>query len=157
MDQAPGQGLGDDAVSRRLLALADALEGELGPAVRVERDPSEGAVMLHPTRPDAMPVGWDDFEGQAVHLWLGPSGCWWEVGRSMEAVDSLEDLVRSVVAGRVEEILAPGRSQIVVRLSDGSFDRYTNHDAPVGCLPLPRWPHWSRRLHYAPYADPRGT
>jgi hypothetical protein len=75
----------------------------------------------------------------------------------MEAVDSLEDLVRSVVAGRVEQVLAPGRSQIVVRRSDRSLDRYTNYDAPVGCLPLPGWPRWSRRLSYGPYADPRDT
>jgi hypothetical protein len=116
MDQAPWQGLGNDAVSRRLLALANTLEGELGPAVRVERDPSEGAVILHPTRPDAMLVGWDDFEGQAVHLWLGANGCWWEVGRSMEAVDSLEESnAQAVPVARpqpaVQRLIATGEAR----------------------------------------------
>jgi hypothetical protein len=147
----------DDAVARRLLALAEDLERELGPAVQVERDPSGGEVVLQPARPDAMTVGWSAAEGQELQLWLGASGCWWEVGRTLDDVVFLEDVVRSIVAGRVQQILAPGRSKIVVRLSDGSLDRYTENDAPVGCIPLPLWPRWSRRISYTPYADPSST
>jgi hypothetical protein len=153
MDDVPRHGFVDDAVGRRLQTLVEALERELGPAVQVERDPSCGEVLLQPARPDAMPVGWSDFEGQELQLWLGASGCWWEVGRTLEDMVVLEDVVRSIVAGRVQQILAPGRSKIVVRLSDGSLDRYTHHEAPVGCIPLPLWPRWSRHIRYAPYAE----
>jgi hypothetical protein len=147
---SPAHGFLDDVIARRLLDLATSVEQSLGSAVRVERrELFCGEVRLLPARPDAMSVSWIDF-GDELGLYAGTRG-WWELGRDLADVAFVEDVVRSIVAGRVEEVLAPGRSRLVVTMPDGSRTADTGADAPIGCLPLPWWPRWGRRVSYAPY------
>jgi hypothetical protein len=143
----------DDAVARRLRAFADELEQQLGPVARVERGGTFASdVRLLPARQDALAASWIDFgQDDELHLYAGTQGRW-ELDRSLEDVAFVEDVVRAIVAGRVREVLAPGRARIVVTVADGTTVRETGYDALVGCLPLPGWRRWGREVRYAPYA-----
>jgi hypothetical protein len=141
----------DDAVARRLRAFADELEQQLGPAARVERGGTfAGEVWLLPARQNALAVSWVDF-GDDLDLYAGTQGRW-ELERTPEDVAFVKDVVRAIVAGRVREVLAPGRARIVVTMADGTTVRETGYDALVGCLPLPGWRRWGREVRHAPYA-----
>jgi len=107
-------------------------------------------VAVWPRRPGACSVGWADF-GDEIILHVGEFGGRWELGSDDEDLLLLEAIVRSVVAGRVTEIPAPGRSRVIVLLSDGQTQVETGYEAPVGCIPLPLWPRWSRTVRYSPY------
>jgi hypothetical protein len=141
----------DDAVARRLRVFAEELAQQLGPAARVERGGTfAGAVDLLPARQDALPVSWDDF-GDGLQLEAGTQGRW-ELDRTLQDVAFVQDVVRAIVAGRVREVLAPGRARIIVTMPDGTTEHETGYEAPVGCLPLPGWRWWGREVRYAPYA-----
>jgi hypothetical protein len=154
-DPASDGGLPEDEITHRLRLFADALERELSATARVERGDLglEGGgytVGLQPARAGAMAVSWTDF-GDELGLYAGTRG-WWELDRDHDAVAFIEDVVRSVIAGRVYEVLGPARSRLVVTLSDGSQTHDTGYDA-LGLLPLPLWPRWGRRVSYTPYED----
>lgn len=57
----------------------------------------------------------------------------------------------ALVAGRVSEVFGPGRSRVTVTLADGTSQSELGLTAPAGCLPLPFWTRWGRRVHYTPY------
>jgi hypothetical protein len=82
----------------------------------------------------------------------GHWGGQWELDRDEAAVDFMEDLVRSVVAGRVVEVFGPGRSRVEVTLSDGSRAVETGGDGLRGLLPSPGWKSRGHRIRYAPYS-----
>ncbi len=77
----------------------------------------------------------------------------WELGTTQQDLDMLEGIVRSVVAGRVEEVHAPGRSHVTVTLADGSRSSETGYESCLP-LPLPFWRRWSRRTIYSAYLPP---
>ena len=89
--------------------------------------------------------------GDEIVVEVGQFGGRWEIGAEEEDLAFLEDLVRSVIAGRVSEVFAVGRSRVVVTLAEGTQAVETGYDGPAGCLPLPLWPRWSRKIQYLPY------
>lgn len=138
--------------SPRSLGFANVLTGELaGTAdVTVTEINSGVSVTVVPYRTGARSVTWAEL-GEEVVIQVGQFGGRWEIGAEEEDLAFLEDLVRSVIAGRVSEVLAVRRSRVAVTLDDGTQVAETGYDGPGGCLPLPVWPRWSRRIQYLPY------
>jgi hypothetical protein len=134
------------------LEIARQLAKELAGVGEVEVDDIEGgiSVSVTPHNPDARAFGWTDFSYGLI-LGVGDHGGRWELEVGPEDIALLEDIARSVIAGRVREVLAPGRSAVSVRLADGSVETEIGGEAPAGCLPLPFWRRWSRSVQYAPY------
>jgi hypothetical protein len=134
------------------LEFARRLARELQGVATVEIEDIEGgrSVSVTPTNPNACAFVWADFSDGLV-IQVGEYGGRWELEAAPEDVALLEDIARSVIAGRVREVRAPVRSAVSVRLADGSLDTEIGSDAPVGCLPLPFWRRWSRSIQYAPY------
>ena len=145
----------DDEFSAQLRGLAERLASELGASVEFEaEDYSEGRVhayTLRPVVPGALPIYFTDMTGQALQLDAGSEGGRWEVERSSEQLAFLEELARSVVAGRVVETFGPGRSRVEVTLADGTTRIETGYSAPRGCLPVPGWVRRGRRVQYTPW------
>lgn len=134
------------------LKVARQLAKELAGAATVEVNSIEGGILVNvtPSNPDARAFGWTDFSEEIV-LAVGDYGGRWELEAGPEDLALLEDIARSVIAGRVREVFAPGRSAVSIMLADGSVETEIGGDVPVGCLPLPFWRRWSRSVHYAPY------
>ena len=71
---------------------------------------------------------------------------------SEEDAAYLESIVRSVVAGQVEEVFGPGdRSRVTVTLADGTKDAGTGFVGLSGCLPRPGWKRLGRHIQYQPW------
>jgi hypothetical protein len=82
----------------------------------------------------------------------GHEGGWWELGRMDYDVDFIEDVVRSVIAGRAGETFAPRRSRVDVTLGDGTVVHETGRDGCLSVLgPLVGWTRWGRQVRYLPY------
>lgn len=115
----------------------------------VEVDNIEGGITVGvtPRNPDARAFGWTDFPDEII-LGIGDHGARWDLGAGPEDVALLQDIARSVIAGRVREVFAPGRSAVSVTLVDGSIETEIGGKAPIGCLPLPFWRRWSRSVHF---------
>ncbi len=148
--QTPGD---VDGTTLRLKALSRAMRRSLGADATVEDDDAEPwpSARLRPARKDALGVSWVDFGNEVVLSTDGGLGGQWELGRTDEDIDFLEDVVRSVVAGRVVEVHAGDRSRIEVTLSDGFLAVETGSVGLRGLLPKPGWRRWGRRIEYAPY------
>lgn len=132
----------------RLAAFVSELAAALGPAVAVETGavgPYE-SVWLEPRRADALGVGW--LQADDVVLSAGTGGRW-DLEVTGPDIDLLEDIVRSVVAGRVTEAKGWRRSRVEVMLPDGTVEASTVHDGLLGVLPQPGWR--AERRRYAPY------
>lgn len=131
--------------------LARELAAELGDAATVDIEAfADGiSVTMKPVDPAARSIWWVDFAGNVV-LQAGEQGGRWELDLPMD-LEFMGDLARSVIAGRVVEVFARGRSRVTVTLADGSSETETGYDGCAGCLPLPFWRHWSRAVHYAAY------
>lgn len=142
----------DDGSAARTRGLAAVLAVELADTARVLVEDVDGglSVDIVPYRMGARPVSWADFGGEII-LQVGDFGGRWELGSDGEDLAFLEDVVRSVVAGRVTEVFGVRRSRVVVVLGDGTEEVETGYDGPAGCLPIPRWAKWSRRVRYLPY------
>ncbi|MCW3838928.1 hypothetical protein ONA70_02310 [Micromonospora yasonensis] len=142
-DQSPGT---------PTLKIARQLAKELAGVATVEVDRIEGGISVGvtPRNPDARAFGWTDFSDELI-LGVGDHGGRWELEAGPEDLALLEDIARSVIAGRVREVFAPGRSAVSVTLADGSVETEIGGEAPAGCLPLPFWRRWSRSVQYAPY------
>jgi hypothetical protein len=138
--------------SERSLRLAQALAGELAGAAEVRiANIGIASVDVLPHRPGARSVSWTDF-GSEIVIQVGAFGGRFEIGADDEDFAFLEDVVRSVIAGRVTEVLAVARSRVVVTLADGSQAAETGSEGLAGCLPLPLWPKWPRKIQYLPYS-----
>src|SRR5687768_13772952 len=127
-----------DEVRVRLGQLAKNLADELGDCMSIFRD-SDGPYLettrFVPTNTKALPVSWVDF-GDQLDVWAGHNGGWWEdVGRDPAALDFVEDLTRSVIAGRVTETYGFHRSRVAVTLRDGTTDSETGSQGLRGCIP----------------------
>lgn len=142
-----------DQSTRRLKNLAGDLQRLLGSAATVESDDDYpwAAAELRPARADALGVSWVEFGNEVVLSTARGLGGRWELDCSTESLDFLEDVVRSVVAGRVVEVTAGDRSRIEVMLSDGSSAVETGRVGVRSLLPKPGWRRWGRRIEYAPY------
>lgn len=142
-----------DPIAQRLVELATELQGVVGEAAEVFHRPDlfAGAWDLTPHKPGALPVTWLDYGTELQVETMGGPGGRWELDRSMDDVAFLGDLVRSVIAGRVTEVRVANRSRVTVTLHDGSRVTETGYDGLPGCLPLPFWPRWGRRIQYEPY------
>ncbi|MFI1191859.1 hypothetical protein ACH4T9_01060 [Micromonospora sp. NPDC020750] len=134
------------------LNIARQLARELVGVATVEIVGIKGGISVDvtPRNPDAHAFGWTDFSDQLI-LQVGDYGGRWELGAGPEDVALLEDIARSVIAGRVRQVLAPGRSAISVMRADGTVETEVGGEAPAGCLPLPFWRRWSHSIQYAPY------
>lgn len=132
--------------------LARRLAGELAGVATVGIADIDGgiAVTITPANARARDFGWADFTEEIV-LKVGDLGGRWQLAGAPDDLAYLEDVARSVIAGRVREVLAPGRSRISVTLADRTVETETGYDMPAGCLPLPFWPRWSRTIQYEPY------
>lgn len=139
-----------DALRQRLDRFADDLASHLPGMVEVERTDCL-AVTLQPIRTEALPVTWfDDGDSLQVETLGGPGGRW-ELGRTDADAALLEDIVRSVVAGRVQEVYGPNRSRVAVTLANGTTAVVTGHEGLTGCLPRPRWRQHGKVVRYASY------
>jgi hypothetical protein len=58
-----------------------------------------------------------------------------------------------VIAGRVVEVIGPSRSRVTVTLADGRTDTTSGATELSGCLPMPFWTKWGRKVRYTPYTD----
>ncbi|MFU8872298.1 hypothetical protein [Micromonospora sp. SL4-19] len=134
------------------LKVARQLAKELAGVATVEVDRVKGgiSVSITPSNPDARAFGWTDFSDELI-LGVGDYGGRWELEAGPEDVALLEDIARSVIAGRVREVFAAGRSAVSVTLANGSVETEIGGEVPAGCLPLPFWRRWSRSVQYAPY------
>jgi len=132
--------------------LARRLAHELHDLATVTIDDIAGgtSVSVTPVNPRARAFGWADFVEELV-LQVGDYGGRWVLEGGPEDVAFLEDMARSVIAGRVREVSAPGRSFVSVTLADGSVETETGYEAPAGCLPLPFWRRRYRTVQYASY------
>lgn len=141
-----------DAVCQRL----DRLAGDLAVAWPDDVEVHRGATLdveLRPRRAATLPLCWfDDGESLQVETLGGPGGRW-ELDRTEADAVFLEDLVRSVVAGRVVEVFGGrDRSRVVITLSDGSTATETGYAAgPRSLVPRPGWRRRGKRVQYAPY------
>jgi hypothetical protein len=91
---------------------------------------------VRPRRSDALAVTWLDV-GEELQIQAGHGGGPWELGRNPEDVDFLEDVARSVIAGRVVEVFGPNRSRVEVTLADGTQAVETGYNGLRACLPKP--------------------
>jgi hypothetical protein len=148
----PWAGYRDDTVGRRLTAFADQVDRAIGDAADLRREQLfNGSWWLTPTNPEAVGVTWTDFGGELILETFGGDGGRWELDRTDEDLRFLINVVEAVIAGRVVESFAWGRSRVTVTFEDGTIDSETGAAAPRGCLPLPFWTRWGEHRQYAPY------
>jgi hypothetical protein len=142
-----------DGTTRRLKDLARDMQQSLGSAATVVTDDSDpwAAADFRPTRPEALGISWVELGDEVVLSTARGLGGRWELGRSPEDMDFLQDVVSSVVAGRVVEVRAGDRSRIEVTLADGSVAVEIGGVGLRSLLPKPGWQRWGRRIEYAPY------
>lgn len=116
-------------VSARSLHFAQTLSGELAGVAEVTiSETSPGiSVDVVPRCDGARSVSWADF-GSEIVVQVGDLGGQWEIGGDDEDLAFLEDIVRSVIAGRVSEVFAVARSRVVVTLDDGSHEAETGYE-----------------------------
>ncbi|HSX67608.1 hypothetical protein [Nocardioides sp.] len=127
------------------------LEDEARTLADVEVETYEGTtistVHVDPRSPAARSMSWTDL-GDELILEVGTHGGRWELELNEGAIAFLEDVVRSVMAGRVRETFGRGRSRVEVTLADGSSAVETGY---VSWLPTPGWKKRGRVVQYGPY------
>lgn len=144
-----------DELGSRLETLADRLEADYAGLCEVQRKTWDQhgirSVWVTPTSSAATRTGWDDM-GDQLQVYAGNGdGGRWELDRTGEDVNFVEEVVLGVVEGRVAETFGPGRSRVEVLLSSGETAIETGATAPAGCLPLPGWVRRGRRVQYKAY------
>ena len=133
-----------------MAALVDQIEATFGDLVEVRRGERLPEVSIEPTREGACWVWWIELCDEVV-LQVSDGGRW-ELQRTVKDVELLERIVESVAAGRVVEVIGPARSSVTVTFDDGSTEKSDVGQGLKGCLPLPGWPRWGRKVQYLPYA-----
>lgn len=140
------------SLRERARALLVELVGDLGLVEAATHAQGIEAINVTPKSPSARAV-WMCFEDSLI-CEVGEIGGRWELDYNEGSIDFLQELLESVVAGRVEEVFAPGRSQVAVTLPSGHALYETGYSGPSALLPLPFWRRWGRRVTYAAYGDP---
>lgn len=147
-------GAKDDPVESRLEALRDSVKTKLQGRGELQlRQAGDGwlQVELVPRSKAAAPAGWLEMGTTQIILGVGQRGGRWELGTDEADLKFLESIIDAVLTGAVSETLAPGRARLAVTLADGKRETTRSADAPTGCLPLPGWTFWGRRIRYGPY------
>ncbi|WP_143459166.1 hypothetical protein [Leifsonia sp. ALI-44-B] len=89
---------------------------------------------------------------QFLHVEVGDLGGHFELGYTDADIALAKRIVEAVIAGRISETRALGRSRVDVTLADGMSTHETGY---AGCLPalipLPFWRRWGRRTNYEPF------
>jgi hypothetical protein len=134
------------------LPLACRLAVELDGAAETEISRTGFGLMVRvtPHRAGARAIEWIDF-GDEIIVQVGDIGGRWELAAEAADLAFMQDLVMSVVAGRVAEVFAYRRSRVTVTLRDGSAEVETGYEGMAACLRFPLWPRWSRTTRYLPY------
>ena len=89
---------------------------------------------------------------QFLVITVGTKGGRFELGYDEDDVSMAKRVIQSVIAGRVVETIAPGRSRAVVTFEDGTTTQETGYEGWFSLpLILPFWPKWGRRVTYPPY------
>jgi hypothetical protein len=151
--------MSDQEARARLRSLLNRLKHELGALVEiVERDveiKDAGVddwwqVFVTPSRPHALGFSWIFPPGDIIFQ-LDVGGLVWELRRTSQDLDFIENVIQALIAGRVYSVQAPGRVRVVVTMPDGSRVKQRFYDSSSGCLPLPFWTRWAERTQHVPY------
>jgi hypothetical protein len=135
-----------DELTRRLAAAVAAVRARFGDDVVAQ----DGCVVRLRAPAGACAVSWVQLRDEIV-LQVGTGGRW-ELPRDAATAAFVEDVLEAVLAGRVIEVLGPGRAAVAVTLADGRVERTFVRDHPPGCLHLPRWrPGPLRQVAYEPF------
>jgi hypothetical protein len=138
-------------VGERLCRFAEELGTRFGSIAEVDR--SDGLSVSLTPGDGGLAVCWFDTGSELQVETLGGPGGRWELARTEVDAEFLEDVVRSVVAGRVEEVFGgSGRSRVLVTLTDGSTATETGYTGLRSLLPRPGWPRRGRRVKYGAYS-----
>ncbi|MFJ9523766.1 hypothetical protein ACIRPK_36800 [Kitasatospora sp. NPDC101801] len=148
------EGTGGNPVRRRLETLVERLKRDLdGVAEIKQRD--DGWFWDVVVRPGyAGPLGFSWLcQGDSADIVFGvdAGGVRWELGRSVEELDLMETIIDALLRGDATAVFASGRCEMTITLGNGSKEVQSNRDFPSGCLPLPGWSRWGRRVDYEPY------
>lgn len=138
-----------EASLRRLADFVGVLKAELGSSVTIETGPVGPylSVSLAPCRPGAMGIEW--LQSDCEIILMVDSGGRWELGPNEEDMDFLEDIVRSVIFGRVTIAKGQQRSHVEVTLADGTLEQWTRVQGLGALLPQRGWQE--ARQQFAPY------
>lgn len=89
---------------------------------------------------------------QFLHVEVGDLGGHFELDYTEADIALAKRIIEAVIAGRISETRAFGRSRVDVTLADGTSTHETGY---AGCLPalipLPFWHRWGRRTSYEPF------
>jgi hypothetical protein len=105
------------------------------------------AMSIKPGRRDALPVHWMEMGDDELIVQAGQIGGRWKLDFSLDGVDFIEDVTRSVIAGRVAETFPWRRSRVESALTDGQIARETGGEGLLSLIPLPGWTRLGRRTH----------
>ena len=143
----------NDEVAALLRLLIASVERQATDAVSISRQSIPNASVditeINPRRSDACRLSWIEMGDKELILYVGRGGCW-EQSRDVGVVAEIAEIVESVLAGRVTEVRAPGRSSVTVTLADGT-QKSSQVRSLGGILPIPFWRHLGRKVSYAPY------
>jgi hypothetical protein len=143
----------NDEVAARLRLLVASVERQANGAVSNSRQSIPNASVditeVNPRRSDACRLSWIEMGGKELILYVGRGGCW-ERSRDVGGAAEIAEIVESVLAGRVTEIRAPGRSNVTATLADGT-QKSSQVRSLGGILPIPFWRRLGRKVSYAPY------
>lgn len=126
------------------------LEAEVESVAAVDRTSLAAGIevlSVTPSNSDARSMSWT-YLGDEIVLEVGTHGGRWELERSEDDVSFMTDVVRSVIAGRIREVLGPKRSRVEVTLSDGATAVETGYSS---LIPRPGWRRRGRKVQYSPY------
>lgn len=143
-----------DEIGARLAAIEDQLRDELlGVAIVEHRQVADRitSVTIEPRRDTSLAVHWTILGAAEIILQAGHNGGHWELEYTARDIDFLEDITRSVVAGRAVETFAWRRSRVEVTLDRGDVAHETGGQGFLSMLPLPAWRKWGRRIQYDAY------
>ena len=123
---------GNESQEQIAAALAD-IEAGLGAIAEITREakaPGYVTLSVAPRNPKARPI-WLCFIGDEIVIEAGSPGGRWELRRTREDVAFLGDLIGSITAGRVREIVGPKRSRVEVTLADGTTVAETGYASVI--------------------------
>lgn len=152
---APGQHNGADEAELRVLAeledYARSCAGETATFARknfVTASITELTLTPHNPASRTFSIAVEQF----LHVEVGDLGGHFELDYTEADIALAKRIIEAVVAGRISETHAPGRSRVDLTFADGTSTHETGY---AGCLPvlfvLPFWHNWGRRVSYEPF------
>ncbi|MCD5315263.1 hypothetical protein [Kineosporia babensis] len=140
-------------VRAHLQVIEDRLS-DLGSLVTVTHRPFGPAdghmVSAVPANPRSLAFSW--IWTDVVVFEAGREGGRWELEPTAADLQFLGDVVAAMVAGRVVETFAAGRSAVAVTLASGDVVCEVGYGGGLASVvPLPGWRRWGHRTQYEPY------